>query len=135
LRHVTDVAADQFGRLDNVVAGHDRAAGGGMQQSAQDSDRGRFSRSIGPEESGDLAGAGLKRNAVDRREIAKPLHQVFDFDRIAVRARHGAGCAESLRTASTNRSSMVGVTRTISSNGIWPPLNRAPSSRMRRSAS
>src|SRR5271154_4143736 len=135
LRHVADVAADQFGCLDDVVTGDRGAAGGGMQQSAQNSNRGRFSRTVGSEKSKDFAGARLKRNAIDGGEIAETLDQVFDFNRNAVRARHAATRVESLRTASTKRSSMLGVARTISSNGISPARNRALRSGMRRSAS
>src|SRR5580704_3785957 len=81
LRHVANVAADQFGRLNDVVAGYRGAAGGGMQQSAQNSNRGRFSGAVGSEESKDFAGARLKRNAIDGSEIAETLNQILDFNR------------------------------------------------------
>ncbi len=57
-----DVAAHGVAFGDDVVAGHQRGAAGGLDQRAEHVDRGRLARAVGPEEAEHLAARATSKS-------------------------------------------------------------------------
>jgi len=90
LRHVTDAAFDFLGLPAHVKTADDSTAGGRHQKSAQDADRGRLARPIGPQKSEDFAALYIQRDVIDGGKIAETLHQFLHADGDAIPVRQHA---------------------------------------------
>ena len=80
LAHVADVGLDFLGLRADVEAGDAAAAAGRRQDPAEHADRRRFARSIGPQETKDLAAVDLEADLVHRHEAAEAALELVDAD-------------------------------------------------------
>src|SRR5207253_11402735 len=63
----------------DVVARDPSDAPAGVQERAQDGDRGRLAGAVGPEEPEQLTRLDRERDAVDGREVPEPLDEAVDL--------------------------------------------------------
>ena len=81
LEHEPDARTNLVPGPHHVVAGDPGNAPAGMQERAQDGDRGRLAGAVGPEEPEQLTRLDRERDAVDGREVPEPLDEAVDLDR------------------------------------------------------
>ena len=114
LRHVADDLAHLFGIARDVEARDFRSSAARPEEAAEDADRRRFPRAVGSEEAHDFAAPRLEAHVVDGDEIAEALDEPVGADAdLADVAVHSASSVRS----ETNRSSIEGAMRSISSTG------------------
>ena len=80
LEHQADVAPYRVPLPDHVMPGHPRAPRGGVREGAQDLDRGRLARAVGPEEAEGLPRLDLEADAADGFDLSVALDQAGDLD-------------------------------------------------------
>ena len=79
-RQVADQALDDDGFGRDIVAGHQREAGGRTEKAGDHLHRGRFAGAVRPQKSEDVAAPDREGDAIHRAEGPVVLNQTFDFD-------------------------------------------------------
>src|SRR5665647_2011167 len=82
LRHVADSTLDALGLPADIEAADIGRPGGRVEEAAEHADRRGFAGPVGSEKAEDPAAVDLERDGVDSREIAEPLRQRLDLDRL-----------------------------------------------------
>src|SRR5450830_1473635 len=114
LRHVADAPAHCLRILRHVDARNQCAPGTGAQQTAEDTDQGRFASTVGTDKTHDFAARHGEADVVNGDEGAEALDQSVDDDlRLAVARHHACSSTLSFSSRATNKSSMVGATTSM----------------------
>ncbi len=81
LGDVADAGAHREAVAADVIAGHQRAPVGGLEQGREHADGGRLARAVGPEQAEHLAGCDREGDAADGLELTEADDEVVDEHR------------------------------------------------------
>ena len=82
LRHVADRPLDALGLAADVEAADRRRPGGRVEEAAEHADGRGLAGSVGPEKAEDPAAVDIEGDRIDGREVAEPLRERLDLDRM-----------------------------------------------------